>query len=554
MLRAHQREFKDVIFRIIAGAPTNTIYAPVCPGGGKSILPIMAGKLIEAGKADKICWVAPRLSLVDQAEREFINPYFRKLLGHRLEIRSSTNEYNPCRGLHGFATTYNAVGMDVNILFNEFERRRYILVCDEFHHIQENSLWHKKIAPLFNMAAYRVMLSGTLERGDGTRIAFMPYKMNGGGLTPDLRDTEEVKVIRYTREDALREKAILPLVFHLHDGQVNWQSKTGRDVRVSSMDRMESYDASKAIYTALHTEFAEELLRAGLKHWLTCREKNPGAKCLIVCSDIVQAKKHAANLKKWGFTGYEIATSDDSAKALSAIKKLKSGELRILVAVAMIYEGMNVPSATHVISLTRVRSTPWIEQMTARVNRIDPQAGPYEDQQGYVFAPADPLFKEIVSRIEAEQAAVLVSESNGKGKNGKPATAKNGEFSLQASPGGIIPLSSKLTDQREIVLGGGLADSDEEMPLLTSTEREADILGQIEDHIRRYSFQNRYNPKKINAEVFDYFGKRRREMTLSELQACLAYVRSAYPMSFIRGTGHRRVSTKAQPVAMRWAR
>lgn len=552
-LRKHQEEFRATIDGIISGSPIRTIYVSACPGGGKSIIPIIAGRLIEAGLADKLIWIAPRLSLVDQAEREFINPYFRRLLGHQLEIRSSKNEYNPCRGLHGFATTYNAVGLDEDILLGEFERRRYILVCDEFHHIQENSLWHQKIAPLFSLAAYRVMLSGTLERGDGTRIAFLPYKMNGGGLTPDLQDTEEIKIIRYAREDALLERAILPLTFHLHDGQVNWQSKTGRHVQVSSMDRMESYDASKAIYTALHTEFAEELLRAGLKHWLTCREKNPGAKCLIVCSDIAQAKKNAATLKKWGLAGHAIATSDDSAKALSAIKKLKSGALRILVAVAMVYEGMDCPSATHIISLTRIRSVPWIEQMTARVNRIDPQAGPYEDQQGHIFAPADPLFKEIVSRIEAEQAAVLVSESNGKGKSGEK-SARKGEFSLLPSPGGIIPVSSKLTAQREVVLGGGLAESADDIPLLTSSERETDILNQIEDHIRRYSFQNRYNPKKINAEVFDYFGKRRREMTLPELQACLAHVRAAYPMSFIRGAGHRRVPTKAQPVAMRWAR
>ncbi|MFA5323756.1 MAG: hypothetical protein WC373_13880, partial [Smithella sp.] len=79
MLRKHQSAFQSVIDRILAGETLKTIYCHVTPGGGKSILPIMAGKLIEAGLADKMIWIAPRLSLTDQAEREFVNPYFRHM-------------------------------------------------------------------------------------------------------------------------------------------------------------------------------------------------------------------------------------------------------------------------------------------------------------------------------------------------------------------------------------------------------------------------------------------------------------------------------------------
>ena len=234
MLRKHQKQFKDTVSSISQGSGIKTIYAQVTPGGGKSILPIIAGKLIESGLADKLIWIAPRLSLIDQAEREFINPYFRELLGHRLKIRSSTNENNPCRGLQGFATTYNAVGMDEGTLMNEFQRRRYIMVADEFHHVQENSLWHKKLQPLFDMAAYRVMMTGTAERGDQTRIAFMPYKQNGAGLIPDLSETKDTAVIHYTRADALAEQAIIPLSFHLSDGRAEWQEKTGKKRSIAS--------------------------------------------------------------------------------------------------------------------------------------------------------------------------------------------------------------------------------------------------------------------------------------------------------------------------------
>jgi len=40
------------------------ILAAVTPGGGKSLLPVIAAaRLITAGIVDKICWVVPRDSL-----------------------------------------------------------------------------------------------------------------------------------------------------------------------------------------------------------------------------------------------------------------------------------------------------------------------------------------------------------------------------------------------------------------------------------------------------------------------------------------------------------
>ena len=94
MLRKHQREFSLTIDRIIGGSAVRNIFLHVTPGGGKSIIPIMAGRLIKAGLADRLMWIAPRLSLTDQAEREFVNPYFRDMFNHTLKIRQSTNE-NP---------------------------------------------------------------------------------------------------------------------------------------------------------------------------------------------------------------------------------------------------------------------------------------------------------------------------------------------------------------------------------------------------------------------------------------------------------------------------
>lgn len=539
MLRKHQKEFSQTIDGIIQGSAIRTIYCQVTPGGGKSIIPIQAGRLIKAGLADKLTWIAPRLSLTDQAEREFVNPYFRAMFKHGLTIRQSTNENNPCRGLDGFATTYNAVGMDEGLLVEQFKHYRYILILDEFHHIQEDSLWQEKIAPLWALAKYRIPMTGTLERGDGTRIAFVPYRGHGKTITPFLQNSHDTAVIRYTRADALAEKAIIPLSFHLSDGSAEWEDRRGRKVHVASIDKMSDEDANKALYTALKTEYADHLLSSGIRHWQEHTAKYPGSKCLVVTSNITEAKRHIASLS--GLSRCDIATSEDSAAALKVINKMKAGKLDVIVTVAMAYEGLSIPEISHLICLTRIRSVPWIEQMTARANRISPCGGEYDEQIGHIFAPADPLFKQVMAKIEAEQLPVM--ELRATSRQAEGAKAEDGGFRLEPAPGGIIPLSSALTGKREMLLG--------KVPEKTASEQEAELRERIDDHIKAYCRQNRFKHQTINYEVLIAMGKRRQDMTIKELENCLILVRSKYPLSFIRGTG-RRVATKAVPFPCAW--
>lgn len=507
-------------------------------------MPILSGRLIKAGLADRLMWIAPRLSLTDQAEREFINPYFRDMFNHALKIRQSTNENNPCRGLDGFATTYNAAGMDEGLLFEQFQHYRYILIMDEFHHIQEDSLWHKQISPLWALAKYRIPMTGTLERGDQSRIAFIPYRGHGKSITPFLQNSHDTAVIRYTRADALAEKAIIPLQFHLSDGSAEWEDNRGRTVKVASMDKMNEEDANKALYTALKTEYADHLLSAGIRHWQDHAKKYPGAKCLVVTSNIQEAKRHIASLS--GLSRCDIATSEDSAAALKVINKMKAGKLDVIVTVAMAYEGLSIPEISHIICLTRIRSTPWIEQMTARANRISPCGGEYDEQTGHIFAPADPLLKQVMQKIEAEQLPILEKRAQSRAGYRDAAAEDGGGFRLTPAPGGIIPLSSALTGKREMLLG-----QSSYTPEKTASEQEEELRKKIDDHIKAYCRQNRFKHQTINYEVLLAMRKKRQDMTIKELENCLAHVRAKYPLSFIRGTG-RLVASKAQPFPCTW--
>ena len=111
-LRTHQAHVAAVVQAIAAGeaADVADILAAVTPGGGKSLLPVIAGAaLVRAGIIDRICWVVPRDSLRLQAEEAFADPAWRTALGHALSVRAAGNDADPCRGLSGYVTTYQGV-------------------------------------------------------------------------------------------------------------------------------------------------------------------------------------------------------------------------------------------------------------------------------------------------------------------------------------------------------------------------------------------------------------------------------------------------------------
>jgi len=533
-LRKHQRDFSSLIDRIAASGHPRAIIAHVTPGGGKSTLPIIATRLLKADLADRLAWIVPRASLQDQAERNFTDPFFRRMFNHCRVIRSATNNPNPCRGTDGFVTTYQALPLDKEkTVLRDFERHRYILVLDEFHHCADCGDWTEPIAELYEKAAFRVLMTGTMARGDGNKIAFLNYRPIGEDEWEPIPDADTA-LIRYSRADALADRAIIPLEFHFAEGVAEWRKESGKVARAHLSDPR--HDANQALYTALRTEYAEQLLTAGVNHWQARRSVNPSGSLLVVAANIESAKEYTEILKRQGLH-VEIATSDDTPAAVKAIKALKAGKLKVLMSVAMAYEGLDVPSISHIACLTNVRSKPWIEQMVARAVRIDPLAGPYESQRGFIFAPADRMFQELAARIEADQqeavARVKVAGQRGNG-NGNGGEARPG----------ITPLSSRMIDRGQFETGSLFSEANppfyETMGAISEkTQREIEtelrerINAYVLDHSRLYS----HHPGLLNRMLRDRFNKCRDHMSVGELEAVMAWLEQTHPIPQRRESG-----------------
>src|SRR3954467_12850026 len=175
-LRTHQRQVFGIMAAIAAGEATGItdVLAAVTPGGGKSLLPVIAGAhLIRAGIVERICWVVPRDSLRLQAEEAFADPYWRKALNHNLTVRAAENEPDPSRGLAGYFTTYQAIAAAPELHLAETRRRRTLrVVVDELHHLQplseyepdvvtnpgeeDASAWSRGLLPMLESAVLRL--------------------------------------------------------------------------------------------------------------------------------------------------------------------------------------------------------------------------------------------------------------------------------------------------------------------------------------------------------------------------------------------------------------
>ena len=443
-LRTHQAQIAAIVQAIAAGqgADITDILAAVTPGGGKSLLPVIASAtLLSAGVIDRVCWVVPRDSLRLQAEEAFADPTWRAALGHTVGVRAADNAPDPCRGLQGYITTYQSVAAAPDLHLAEFQRHRILLVLDEMHHLPALSDmapdpladpaadaaagWSRALLPLLETARLRLLLSGTLQRADGRSILWLPYRSGARAKTREVDlSAPGWAVVGYSRSQALAERAVLPVMFGAVDGEASWLNETRVPVGPHRLYSPWPTETTRpALFTALRTGFADQLLREAFNATRSLRTKRrerrgvePGAdarglgKLLVVAPDQHNARRYAETLRGWipdkqaATVQLAICDERDAHQTLARFRLM--AEPSILVTVAMAYEGLDAPEVAVVAALTHIRSRAWLEQMVARATRVDPQAGGYADQNALVFHPDDPLFARFRHSIETEQGTI----------------------------------------------------------------------------------------------------------------------------------------------------
>jgi len=492
-LRTHQAQTAAIVHAIASGqaAEVTDILAAVTPGGGKSLLPVIAAHaLLAAGLIDRVCWVVPRDSLRQQAEEAFADPAWRTALGHAISVRAADNAPDPCRGLQGYVTTYQSVAAAPDLHLAEFRRHRTLLVVDEVHHLPALSDiapdpvadptaaeiavgWSRALLPLLETARLRLLLSGTLQRADGRSILWLPYRTGPRARTREVDlAASGWAVVGYSRAQALTEQAVLPVLFGAVDGEASWLDEVGASAGPHRLAApFPSETTRPALFTALRTGFAEQLLREAFTATRTLRATRRRArglaagaearglgKLLVVAPDQVNARRYAQLLRRWVPGGQgdtvQLATSDERDAHHTLARFRLTPEPSMLVTVAMAYEGLDAPEVAVVAALTHIRARAWLEQMIARATRIDPHGGAYAEQRAVVFHPDDPLFARFRHSVETEQGTIAKRKETRR-PSVLPAWLLAELAEIARPETGIVPLESNALGLRYGVLRPG---------------------------------------------------------------------------------------------------
>ncbi len=579
-LRTHQAQVAAIVGAIAAAeaADLTDILAAVTPGGGKSLLPVIAAaRLIEAGVVDRICWVVPRDSLRLQAEEAFADTTWRHRLDHALSVRAADNTANPSRGLAGYVTTYQGIAAAPALHLGEFRRHRYLLVVDEMHHLpalsdiandglvgspgaDEASSWSRALLPLLETARLRLLLSGTLERADGRGILWLPYRAGprSGTREVDLA-APGLAVVGYSRAEALADRAVLPVLFGALDGEASWLDEAGTPCGPHRLfNHWPTETTRPALFTALRTGFADEMLRRAFQATRSLRAERrrrrglPAeaqarglGKLLVVAPDQTIARRYLELLQGWmppaQADTVRLATSSETDAHESLASFRRQAEPSVLVTVAMAYEGLDAPEVAVVAALTHIRSRPWLEQMVARATRVDPHAGEYDTQRALVFHPDDPLFGRFRLRVETEQGTLARKSKPARVQGILPLWLREQMAERAREAKGIVPLQSNALALRYAILKPGpdlamrrpeheTAQAELLQPPSVLERRLRARVGElvaiqaVEDEGAMQAPRGQGLYHCYNAVLKRVTGRSRAEMTLSELDAAVGWL------------------------------
>ncbi len=406
MLRPHQETFNQICQSINNGSKINEVFVYAKPGSGKSAYCSIASQLIHDDNT-KILWVCPRDSLITQAEQDFRGANLFDVKD--MDIRAANNSGCAFRGTQGAVTSYQSVIADPERWIKISEKYKLILFLDEFDSLTDHTEWSKPIREIYNNSFLRVSATGTIDRSDNLPVSFVPYLLTG---EIDFSETDTRKWIVYDTEQALKDGSILKFHARLLKGSGSYIDLEGEERSFNKFT-----GNGDQLLTAFKTGFAYDMFKLSVSGWNVFRKTNPWAKMLVISNNIEIAKEYTLWFKESGYR-FEIATSEDSPGSKEAIKRFKmnnhlSAAHDGLVTVGQAYKGMNVPEATFLVFLTRIRGKSWCDQAIGRIQRR------YKNKTcGFLYAPDDPKMRSILKKLACGdiEAADIYQEIAEKGE------------------------------------------------------------------------------------------------------------------------------------------
>lgn len=405
-LRSHQQQMSDIAGQVIAGTwGKNSVTLDCTPGGGKTgAATIFANRLLDAGVCDRVLWLVPRLTLASQ-----VCDAFEKGPGHRTHRRLQVADFGDMLfppTLPGMPVVVGSVSTYQSLASRENWKRfrdqvadgRTLMIFDEVQFLNNDleSGWHSKVCRVRDVAAFVLLMSGTLWRTDRDKIPFIEYERRGDGKDYPQSD------VSYTLRQAVTERAILPTEWRNLSGTVEYQYAA--DTHNLDLLDDDGDEESRKIQAFLASEKAvRALIDRAVIDWNEWRQRVYQSRGIVIANDIAEAQRWRNYLRDHHKIHCTLATSKEerAGSQLRNFRERREGQW--LVTVAMAYVGFDCPDLTHMVYLSSTRAPAWMLQSAARVSRVDSKAPvSYDGQHAFIYAPDDSRIRQFSEWVRAE--------------------------------------------------------------------------------------------------------------------------------------------------------
>src|SRR5437899_389514 len=270
------------------------------PGAGKTFFMATVGQqLIHRKVCNAVLIIVPTSELCTQTADAF-----SKITG--IELNPHWKADSPLVGtkFHGAVVTYAWLSKNTTHVRKQMSRYEAYVVLDEPHHCGYERSWGKALKEALELAARRLLTTGTPFRTDGYPIPFVLYENDK--VVPDYS---------ITYGEALREEeaVVRSLFFIRNGGKAEWEDEKGRQ-EATFDDDLDEKGQSRRLRTMLWAEgdHIGGLLGDGIRRVMELRQSDPDAALLIIAMDQQHAKAIAERIHKEHNIQPAIAVSDDT--------------------------------------------------------------------------------------------------------------------------------------------------------------------------------------------------------------------------------------------------
>ena len=357
-----------------------------------------------------------------------------------------------------------------------------------------------------------------------------------------ILDLDSMPSVHCSVADGQREKFLVHLHIHYNDGKAEWIDPSGNIDGVDSFDQTSQSNQRIALRSFVTKQAGDEMLSQAVDHFTETLELNCRAKMFVVAASVERARSYGRLLQASGLNAL-VAVGEDRESNENIKRFKRDPNVKILIGVGKLHEGVNCQQAPHLCYLTAIRTIPHAVQVIGRVLRFDDHgsAVPYEQQVAHVFVSKDPMFMDLIDQIKAQGAYGASSEEsdNGEAKPRRAGSRSDSRRALSSSLRGStvydfatglpasaqavqktlneagIPLSD---EQLEALQETTDADAANAVTVMTAKERRKRLRSLIERTVRQLASKIDRTPEQLNADLKYMFGKGRAEMTEDELR------------------------------------